>query len=211
MAMSTGAQRAEAQPGDGTADGQESWNVLSETRDFVGPEPWPDEVLAAEPEQRSTRARVTGALLILLALAWTAASVWTIASGSPALTLPNVLQWIAFVSPPLILFGIAWLILGVTPRRETERFTRAVAAMRSESSALESVLAIVATRLEERSATRLRTGSGGSLITSRRKARTSTGNRKRWKAPPKMRGSTSESSSRTCRGPKSRRARLQKR
>jgi hypothetical protein len=49
----------------------------------------------------------------------------------------------------LILLGIAWIILGQTPRKETERFTRAVAALRTESSALESVLAIVATRLEE--------------------------------------------------------------
>jgi DNA repair exonuclease SbcCD ATPase subunit len=45
--------------------------------------------------------------------------------------------------------AVAWLLLGQTPRRETERFTRAVSAMRTESTALESVLTIVAARLEE--------------------------------------------------------------
>ncbi|MDP9414756.1 MAG: hypothetical protein M3Q08_11880, partial [Pseudomonadota bacterium] len=147
--MNMGVQRADAQPGDGTADDQEDWNVLSETRDFIGPESWPEKVPEAEPEERALRSRVVGALLMFLALAWTAASVWSITRMAPALTLPNALQWIAFVSPPLILLGIAWLILGETPRRETERFTRAVATMRSESSALEGVLAMVATRLEE--------------------------------------------------------------
>ncbi len=149
MVMNMGVQRADAQPGDGTADDQEHWNVDSETRDFIGPETWPEHLPEPEPEESRLRARMVGALLMLLALAWTAASFWSIARMAPALTLPNALQWIAFVSPPLILLGIAWLILGQTPRRETERFTRAVATMRSESSALEGVLAMVATRLEE--------------------------------------------------------------
>ena len=147
--MSTGARRAEAQPEDGTADTSQNWDVQSATRDFIGTESWPEGLPDAAPEERPARARAIAALLAVLALAWTAAAIWSIAATSPALTLPNVLQWLAFVSPPLILLGIAWLILGQTPRRETERFRKAIAAMRSESSALESVLAIVATRLEE--------------------------------------------------------------
>jgi hypothetical protein len=143
--MSMGAQRADAQPEDGTADTHEDWGVLPATNGYVEGGDWPVE----GPEEHPRRARALGWILAVLAIAWTAAAIWSIARGAPALTLPNALQWISFVTPPLILLGIAWIILGQTPRKETERFTRAVAALRSESSALESVLAIVATRLEE--------------------------------------------------------------
>ncbi|HLL59527.1 MAG TPA: hypothetical protein VK391_06510 [Allosphingosinicella sp.] len=153
--MTTGAQRAEAQPENGTmGTAGQAWAELLETTEYMDgstSNSWD----LPDPEERPFRARVLGKLMIVLALAWTGASVWSIWQGSPALTLGNALQWVTFVSPPLILLGIAWLILGQTPRRETERFTRAVAAMRSESSALESILAIVATRLEENH-TRLR-------------------------------------------------------
>jgi hypothetical protein len=69
--------------------------------------------------------------------------------NAPELTLPAVMQWMANLSGPMILLGIVWIIFGRTPRRETEGFTRSVAEMRRESEALESVLAIVNTRLEE--------------------------------------------------------------
>ena len=143
--MSTGAYRAEAQPEDGIAGtSQSSLDAL------LGPESM-EEVAGAPAEhaEQPKRGTSVGLVLAILALAWTAAAVWTIALGSPALTLANALQWISFITPPLILLGIGWLMFGQTPRRETERFTRAVAAMRSESSALESLLGIVAARLEE--------------------------------------------------------------
>jgi hypothetical protein len=65
------------------------------------------------------------------------AAVWSIARSSPEITLPNVLQWLTFVSPPLILMGVAWILLG-RPLARTERFTRAISAMKTESSALEA-------------------------------------------------------------------------
>jgi methyl-accepting chemotaxis protein len=144
--MNMGAQRADAQPEAG---------ITGTTRDWVGSidtSSAPEGAVAAfeeYPEERRTVPRLVAGLLILLALAWTGVAVWTILQRAEPATIPSLLQWITFISPPLILLGIAWLILGHTPRRETERFRRAVAAMRNESTALEAVLAVVATRLEE--------------------------------------------------------------
>jgi predicted nucleic acid-binding Zn-ribbon protein len=150
-----GAQRAEAQPESGTTDTARDWVGQPETSAYVEPDA-PD---YSYPEERRVVPRVVATLLLALALLWTGAAVWSIMQGRPAITVPNVLQWTTFVSPPLILIGIAWLILGHTPRRETERFRRAVAAMRNESTALESVLAIVGTRIEENHA-KLRNEAG---------------------------------------------------
>ena len=145
--MSTGAQRVDAQPENGNFEtAQHEWLGLPA---FKGDEEGDALTYEEEPEERPARVRVLSVLLLVLALAWTAAAIWTISRGSPELTLPNILQWLTFISPPLILMGVAWLLLGQTPRRETERFTRAIQAMRTESTALESVLTIVAARLEE--------------------------------------------------------------
>ena len=145
--MSMGAQRADAQPENGTIEAaQHEWLGPPASPDQQGGDAWsPD----AELEDRRARPRILSFVLLLLAIAWTAAAIWSIVRGSPALTLPNLLQWLTFISPPLILMAVAWLLLGQTPRRETERFTRAISAMRTESNALESVLTIVAARLEE--------------------------------------------------------------
>jgi hypothetical protein len=94
--MSMGAHRAEAQPEDGTADTHEDWGVLPAMNGFVDAGDWPVE----EPEEHPRRARVLGWVLAALALAWTAAAIWSIAQGAPALTLPNALQWMSFVAPP---------------------------------------------------------------------------------------------------------------
>jgi len=149
--MSMGAPRADAQPEDGTLEGsQHEWLGLpqfkhqGEEEDLPAPYVEPE-----EPDARPRRARALSIVLLVLAAAWTAAAIWSIAQRAPALTLPNLLDWLTFLSPPLILLGIAWMLLGQTPRRETERFTRAVSAMRTESSALESVLTVVAERMEE--------------------------------------------------------------
>ncbi|HEX8534036.1 MAG TPA: hypothetical protein VF662_07705 [Allosphingosinicella sp.] len=153
--MTMGAQRAEAQPETGTSDTARDWVGKAEITSQAEPDA-PD---YGFPEERSALPKLAGGVLLLLALAWTGAAIWSMLQTRAAVTVPNVLQWITFVSPPLILLGIAWLILGHTPRRETERFRRAVAAMRNESSALEGVLAVVATRLEENHA-RLRNEAG---------------------------------------------------
>jgi len=93
--------------------------------------------------------RLFGVLLLLLALGWIGAAGWSVWQTRPAVTIANVVGWAGMLSGPLILLALLWLWLGRASRRETQRFTRAVAEMRSESVALESVLAIVADRLEE--------------------------------------------------------------
>src|SRR5205085_2229134 len=55
--------------------------------------------------------------------------------------------WAGTFSAPLILLGVLWLTFGRSSRRETQRFTQAVTAMRGESQALEATLAAVAARL----------------------------------------------------------------
>ncbi len=147
-----GAERAEAQPGNGIglAVGQDG--SFRRDDDFLGPAP-AEEPAAAEnsepPAPRSAAKTALAALLILLAFAWTGAAGYAFARSGAAPTLEAAISWAATASVPLVLLGIVWMIFGRTQRRETERFTRAVADMRKESVALESVLAIVAARLEE--------------------------------------------------------------
>ncbi len=143
--MSMGADRAEAQPQGGTEwTGDETWQVSPETESYR-----PEAEASDEALRGSTGSKLFAALLILLALGWVGASAFAIYRDQPQLSLPAVLSWIATVSVPLVLIGLLWLIFGRTSRRETQRFTRAVAAMRGESQSLESVLAIVAAQIEE--------------------------------------------------------------
>jgi hypothetical protein len=102
-----------------------------------------------ERTPRSAGVKALGALLIVLAIAWIGAAGWSIWQGRPALSIENAVSWVATLSGPLVLLALLWVWLGRTPRREAERFTRAVADMRAESNALESVLAIVSARIEE--------------------------------------------------------------
>src|SRR3954468_1301065 len=89
------------------------------------------------------------ALLVLLALAWIGTVAWSSSQAQAPLSLGRIVSLVGLLSAPLALLGLLWLLFGRSSRRETERFTRAVEAMRSESVALESVLGIVAARLEE--------------------------------------------------------------
>ncbi|HEY0113839.1 MAG TPA: hypothetical protein VGB59_11930 [Allosphingosinicella sp.] len=102
-----------------------------------------------EPVPRSTGVKLFGAFLLLLALGWLAAIGASLWQTRPDPGLPNILSWTAMASGPLALIALLWLLLGRSSRRETERFRRAVQLMTTESRALESVLEIVATRLEE--------------------------------------------------------------
>jgi hypothetical protein len=126
----------------------------------VNPPAEPDWLGPAEPEAvestveetvvpRSWGVALLKVLLILLALGWIGAIGWTLYQDPPRFELPAIIPLIATVSGPLILLGIVWLLLGRTSRRETERFSRSIEAMRIESKSLEAVLGIVATRLEE--------------------------------------------------------------
>jgi hypothetical protein len=101
---------------------------------------------AAAPASGNRKA--LAALLILFALAWIGAFAWTNWQSRPAIDLPYLVSALATVSGPLVLLALLWVWLGRTPRREAERFTRAVEDMRRESNALESVLSIVAERIE---------------------------------------------------------------
>ena len=146
--MSTGAERAEpresagwieteAAGGDwlGTASPEAEAEAESGTADAGMPS--------------SAGSRVLAALLVLLAVGWVAAVGWQASQGAMPLTPARVVPFVATLSAPLALLGLVWLLFGRSSRRETERFTRAVTAMRGESVALESVLGIVAEKLEE--------------------------------------------------------------
>jgi hypothetical protein len=142
----TGAEQAEIQPHGGSR--------TTAMSDWIGePVEEPRIALAMEetpvPPSRSRGVKLLGALLILLALAWIGAAGWSVWQARPPLTLANAVGWAATLSGPLVLLALLWLLLGRTSRREAERFARSVAEMRSESVALESVLEIVANRLEE--------------------------------------------------------------
>src|SRR3546814_6875246 len=79
-------------------------------------------------------------------------SDWSSDVCASDLAIPEILQWIAITSAPLVLLCALWLAFGRPPRRETEHFTHAVAAMRVEAEALDTVLEIVAAKLEENQA-----------------------------------------------------------
>lgn len=148
--MTQGAQRADMPPPDSgmnqpieTEAG--NWSVVPMSEDFAGPEDWQIEAQV----QRSSGTIVLGAVLILLALAWTAGIGWLAWQAGTGIDPHTIANWVALACPPLILLGLVWQMFGRTSRREAQRFTRSVAALRTESAALEGLLGIVATRLEE--------------------------------------------------------------
>ena len=152
--MNMGAERAKAQPDEGPAFSMRPDGAVVYD-DFLGPPAEPEpfaEAAASPPARRSLGKTLLAASLIALALGWVGAAGWAIGRSGVAPTLQAAISWIATLSVPLILLGMVWILFGRTSRRETERFTSAVAAMRTESAALESVLSIVATRLDENEA-----------------------------------------------------------
>ena len=147
--MTQGAQRADAAPENGADHVFESvaedWSVVPMSDEYAAPEGWQQ----APDAERSIATKVLGAFLILLALAWMAGLGWLAWQGRSDLTIQTAPNWITLGCPPLILLGLIWVMFGRTARRETQRFTRSVAALRNESAALESLLGVVAARLEE--------------------------------------------------------------
>ncbi len=119
--------------------------------DWLGPSE--SEAPDASPETvrgpRPAPAPLLGGLLILLAAAWIGALGYWFWLTRPPLSLGNAISWTATLAGPLALLALLWLIFGRTSRREAERFTRAVETMTAESRALESVLEIVASRIED--------------------------------------------------------------
>jgi hypothetical protein len=147
----TGAERAEARAEDGALSTHADWLGPAESDAGAAPAAEPSAAMADEAGDRpqTPGRRALGAFLLLLAIAWTGAVGWLLWRTHPPMTLQTMISWTATLSGPLVLLGLLWLLLGRSSRRETERFTRAVEEMRRESNALETVLEIVAARIEE--------------------------------------------------------------
>ncbi|MEO7378899.1 MAG: hypothetical protein ABIV23_02385, partial [Sphingomicrobium sp.] len=94
---------------------------------------------------------VLGWALAMMAALWIGYTAWSAgrALGGVTLGSPAVAQWVAVVTGPLALMGLAWLMFGRTRRKEAEKFTHSVIAMRGEARSLEALLAVLATRIEE--------------------------------------------------------------
>jgi hypothetical protein len=95
--------------------------------------------------------QILGTGLIVLAALWLAYTAWSAGrtlAGQP-LSSPAVAQWIAVAAGPLALLGLVWLMFGRTRRKEAERFTRTVVAMRTEAQSLEALLEVLSQRIND--------------------------------------------------------------
>jgi DNA-binding ferritin-like protein len=107
---------------------------------------------ASHPEMHGADGRaVLGGALTILAALWVGFSAWSAGRvlGGEAVSAPAIAQWVAIAAGPLGLLGLAWIMFGRTRRRETERFTRSVVAMRTEAHSLEALLAVLSQRIED--------------------------------------------------------------
>ncbi len=143
-----GAERAEAQP-----QGESGWGRVD------AQQPATDESFEyqAFDEEESAPGRpfavkALAALLLFATAAWIGVCGYALSQAWPGQSLILWTGWVATLCAPLILIALVWLIFGRTARRETERFTAAVAAMRRESQTLEAVLAVVGARLQDNQA-----------------------------------------------------------
>ena len=121
-----------------------------------GFEPGPDEMAwseaEAEPANVAAGGRaVLGGALSLLALLWIGFAGWAAgrALAGQSLSAPALAQWLAIATGPLALLGLAWIMFGRTRRRESERFTRSVIAMRTEAKSLEGLLGVLTRRIDD--------------------------------------------------------------
>lgn len=126
--------------------------LLSAAADFVEPSFDEEQWRERSAEERGTGGRqVLGTALAILAILWVAYSAWSAGrtlAGQP-LTSPQIAQWVAIVTGPLALMGLVWLMFGRTRRKEAERFTRSVIAMRSEAQGLEALLEVLSQRIDD--------------------------------------------------------------
>lgn len=92
---------------------------------------------------------VLGSALILLSALWLGYTAWSAgrALGDVPLSSPALAQWVAIAAGPLALLGLVWLMFGRTRRKEAERFTRSVVAMRSEAQSLQGLLGVLSTEI----------------------------------------------------------------
>ena len=94
---------------------------------------------------------VLGNALIIMAALWVGYTAWSAgrALASEPLSSPQIAQWIAIAAGPLALLGLVWLMFGRTRRKEAERFTRSVVAMRAEARSLEGLLGVLSQRISD--------------------------------------------------------------
>ena len=148
-AMNPNPQRAQAFP-----PAVEQDQPLELTRDQIAIQPAFDQDRWSESqaEHRGAGGRqVLGTGLLVLAALWLGFTAWSAGRalvGQP-LSSPAFAQWIAVAAGPLALLGLTWLMFGRTRRKETERFTRSVVAMRSEAQSLEALLEVLSQRIGE--------------------------------------------------------------
>src|SRR6478672_10458234 len=111
-----------------------------------------DEWAERHAEERGAGGRqVLGIGLAILAALWLAYCAWSAGrtlAGQP-LSSPQLAQWLATAAGPLALLGLVWLMFGRTRRKEAERFTRSVVAMRSETRSLEALLEVLSQRIHD--------------------------------------------------------------
>ncbi len=94
---------------------------------------------------------VLGYALIVLAVLWVGYTAWSAgrALAAEPLSSPQIAQWVAIAAGPLALLGLVWLMFGRTRRKEAERFTRSVVAMRAEARSLEGLLGVLSQRISD--------------------------------------------------------------
>ena len=94
---------------------------------------------------------VLGTALTLLAALWIGYTAWSAGRTLAAepLTSPLFAQWVAIAAGPLALLGLVWLMFGRTRRKEAERFTNSVIAMRTEARSLEGLLGVLQQRIAD--------------------------------------------------------------
>jgi len=127
---------------------------LELTSDAIATQPRFDSNQWAESQAEAQGAggrQVLGGALSVLAALWLAYTAWSAGRSLAGQTLssPALAQWVAVAAGPLALLGLVWLMFGRTRRKEAERFTRSVVAMRAEAHSLDALLSVLSQRIED--------------------------------------------------------------
>ena len=133
-------------------DAAEPLELLTAAADFVEPSFDQEQWLQQTAEERGAGGRqVLATALSILAGLWLAYSAWSAGRtlGGQPLSSPLIAQWVAVGAGPLALMGLVWLMFGRTRRKESERFTRSVVAMRGEARSLEALLEVLSQRIND--------------------------------------------------------------
>lgn len=142
--MSTGVERAETWR-DESAD-----HVAAAEQGAESPAIFDQEYFdASEDPPESASGKWLASALILLALVWIGANALTLSRKWPGPDLEFWTGWVPAFSTPLILLAALWLIAGRTSRRESARFRQSVADLKRETHSLDTMLAVVAERLDQ--------------------------------------------------------------